>query len=100
MNRNAINKEITEKVFGEKWHNEGGPYEPIINPDYFTPEGFFKLWNKIQKMEWYGVFRHKQATLNDCALGNEAVRGFQRCEKLAHPDRLAPAVYDFIKGRK
>lgn len=101
MNREAINKEITEKVFGECWHRrENVPFGRCLrcdapntdNQDFFTPEGFFKLWNKIQEKEWYNKFLYSVGGLNFGTVNAVA-------DSFVDPEVLAPAVYDFIKGR-
>jgi len=61
-------------------------------PDYFSHEGFFKLWNKIQEKEWYDEFLWLAGGLNFGTVNAVA-------DSFVDPEVLAPAVYDFIKGR-
>ena len=99
MTREAINKEIHEKVFGKEWHLYSccpcglvHTSEELRQQDYFTPEGFFKLWNKIQEKEWYDEFLYSVGGLNFGTVNAVA-------DSFVDPEVLAPAVYDFIKGR-
>ena len=63
--RESVNQFLTEKFFGKCWHD---PYPSKIfrqcqkclsgekNIDLFTPNGFFILWEKAQKEEWWDRF--------------------------------------------
>jgi len=84
-NQEAINKFLTEKFLGECWHEfpeidldnpkpsfcrkcgelefgfvseDENPHRLIFSDsqDLFTPEGFFLLWEKAQKEEWWKEF--------------------------------------------
>ena len=116
MRNQEINKYLTEKVFEECWHewehvkwfhmwvwrctgceNEQYMlYEDDPNKhtryqtyDFFTNEGCMRLWLKIQECEWWESFWYDP----DLCGQHEDVW-------FIHPDRLAPAVYEFLKERE
>lgn len=72
----SINIYLTDKFLGKCWHDRkdfsedgygtynckkcgkrfGGHGGSLENKDLFTPAGFFLLWNKAQKEEWWESF--------------------------------------------
>lgn len=103
MNIEAINKEIHEKVFGKEWHLYSccpcglvHTSEELSQQDYFILKGCMKLFLKIQEKEWFWEFARERMASTRLD-GGESYPYYYY--DLIHPDRLAPAVYDFIKGR-
>jgi len=118
MDREKINKEITEKVFEECWHERPGKDATIrhctkcgitiyttidgmivdlkSNPDYFTLEGCMKLFLEVGKVGPFWEFARKRMAVTNTP-GGEFFPYYHY--DFINPDKLAPAVYDFIKGR-
>ena len=111
-----INKYVTQKVFGECWH----PVENALNKplgvkaqvckqcettwmtrkhnNFFTLEGCMKLWLKIQGEEWFDDF-YVDLKDNFWEFDRHEETGFITfAQEIVHPDRLAPAVVEFLKG--
>ena len=108
MNKLAINQYLTEQVFKDCWHgfytDEVSTYcikcnrsklvlehmHELNRYDFFTNEGCMQLWLEIQKKDWFLVFLEK-------------TRGRRQYEfiqvGIIHPELLAPAVENFLKGR-
>jgi len=91
-----INKFITEEIFGECWHEadidhrglEGCKHCNIRsysnwNKDFFTWEGFGKLWVYSQEQTWW-VSLH----------GSDTIK-----ESIINPERFVTLVYNFFKGK-
>ena len=102
MNQQERDKYLTEEVLGECWHEtiliEGaisdievcrhcGSWASVNLNNFFTPEGFFKLWNAAKEKDWWESF-----------LDQLPYMGFY-LEDIVNPDRFANAVYEFLKER-
>ena len=106
MNKSEINQYLTEQVFDECWHEfEENPTFRTIHwkcilcgkvdvsqNNFFTNEGCMTLWLKIQEMDWFALFEFKQT--------GQIMLASLRMNRYIHPDRLAPAVYKFLKERE
>lgn len=55
MNKELINKFLTEKM-GECWHEWEPKRDNVRNYDFFTWEGFGKLWEWAGEQEWFPYF--------------------------------------------
>lgn len=116
--KEEINKYLTEELFGECWHevssdqkvyeDENGQYliryclncykswDLCINKnlDFFTWEGFGKLWEKLQTQEWWFAFGR------DFMCEEQKLSyGIHYCPRFdnINPERFATAVYEFLK---
>lgn len=110
--KEEINKYLTEEVFQECWHTVvypgGKDPQPhccdckiagkfAIQHDFFTNEGCMILWLKIQEKDWFYGFWPYVWNSNVTPM-YEKRKPIWVCEtQLTHPDRLAPAVYEFLK---
>ena len=109
-----INKYLTEEVFDECWHDccmstncricgktDDPRYSPIIDQrkDFFTTYDCMVLWLKIQEMDWFDAFidHHSESEI-EFIHGRMSIYQNWWIE-LIHPDRLAPAVCQFLKNR-
>lgn len=99
---------LTEQM-GECWHDlyqhcrHCNPYcrkcnQEIYdgNNDFSTWEGFGKLWEWVQKQEWW----------NDFVLDNRgevhptSINHYQILSYFIHPDRFADAIFNYLKDSK
>ncbi len=99
-------KFLTEKVLGGKHYNSIGEKhfywipdsfgmmtnDPVIIPDFSTPEGFFKLWNAAKEKDWW-LSDAFFASLDSMLLKKRKVD----MNLFIHPDRFADAIYKFLK---
>ena len=103
---------LTEVVLEECWHEgTGGGYSPShyvcikcneiiatnklpypFNPDFSSPDGFFKLWNACKEKEWWVKFIKDYTTFADFKIA--------RTLELIHPDRFADVVCWFLEEKK
>lgn len=65
-----------------------------VQIDFFTAEGFFKLWNWAQEQDWWSKFflDHSVSKYTPHRVWSK-----KQVKVLINPDRFAPAVYDFLK---
>lgn len=109
--RTERDKFLTEAM-GECWHGWREPKPKYIgdarwpctcgenhgdidfNNDFSTWEGFGKLWEWVQKQEWWILFVDDNQTDEH---GLETINGYLR--RLINPDRFADAVYKFLKEK-
>ncbi len=90
MDKQKVNKYLTEKLFNACWYEcDAGKfnYHLPTNKDFFTNADCMTLWLKIQEMDWFMTFEEQYWCFCGC-LDYDII----------HPDRLAPAVYEFMKG--
>ena len=120
MDETETNKLLTKEVFDECWHEwewfkhhkhkcikckkdaEYIDYSKLLivpQPDFFSLEGCMKLFLKIQEMEWFDEFTKEYGDY-ECGLPFTDSPIFWFKASLIHPDSLAPAVAEFLKGRK
>jgi hypothetical protein len=111
--KEEINKYLTEELFGECWHEKGKvagdgvlttfsiqckhcnkEMVTLNNNDFFTWEGFGKLWEKVQTQKWiYTFVYHKMPFTKEIM----AVSGPSMIVYDINPERFATAVYEFLK---
>lgn len=114
MSDEEVNKYLTEELFGECWHHYWWWLDVAVNEhcyrcadcgiqkfqtmrpsnqNFFTPEGFFKLWNKAQEMGWWGplVRPYMLGTPFGC---------YDKIFDLINPTRFAIEVYSFLSDRE
>jgi len=79
------------KCGAEFWANEIETANKKHN--FSTPDGFFKLWEWSQEQEWWTYIGF---------IGNYTEQNtseeFLHKDCIINPDRLANAVYDYLKG--
>ena len=106
--KNEINKFLTEQL-GGCWHETIGPYSSgygwvckhcdrkfTTNNNFFTPEGFFKLWNwAIEQDWWHGQFEPWLL----CDWKNNKQYGMVKSE-IINPERFAKGVYELLEEHK
>ena len=108
--KEAINKYLTEEVLkGKHWNSIGNKHyyfipdfmgyqisDPELMLNFFTNEGCMRLWLKIQEMDWFEDFFDDLNGMvsNEFYWARSILRYFIR------PDRLAPAVYRFLKEKE
>ena len=103
MNNEDVNKFLTKQL-GECWHewtevktgyyicNNCGQLGFICANNFFTWEGFGKLWEWSTKQEWWQGFLNKHDVSPDFRF-----RGFDT--DLINPTNFANAIYEYPKEK-
>lgn len=100
-----INKFLTEAMGYCSWAHDhtcnsrctsaGGKIPHYLN--LFTWEGFGKLWGWVQKQDWWKTFGQKAY----CGYYSKSpAYPYQLAYGVVNPDRLATAVYNFLKDQR
>ncbi len=79
-------------------YNRNEVYPEKVNLDFFTWEGFGKLWEWAQKQEWWSQFKYvcKAKPYKFCFMNEQTFMW----DELIHPEQFATAVYEALKERE
>lgn len=96
---------LTEKVLGDYWETCVGLYRDgkkvkdyqEKNPNFSTPEGFFKLWNFCKEQEWWEEFVNDVVEdISENNIGGKGQEWWHRfIDYFINPDTFADAIYNF-----
>lgn len=67
-----------------------------VNSDFFTADGFFKLWNWAKEQGWWDDFAYGTCC---CGINNPYIEDW-RLDNLVNKDTFATEVYEFLEGRE
>ena len=119
--KEETNRYLTEKLFEKCWHEIGAnpdgttlgkcskcgelfhaihssDWNPdVFNPNFFTWEGFGKLWRKCKEKEWWGEFAKRYAP-PDTYFKRE-YEGYID-DDLIDPLTFPTGVREFMEGRE
>lgn len=124
MTKQEINKYLTETI-GECWHELeksdlglisrckhcdlilldcrcNPAISTVRNNDFFSSEGFFKLWDWAQNQEWFGDcllwISSVRVTCGTCGeFPSKMYHEVSDIKEIINPDRFATSVYEFLK---